>query len=80
MVAGQDVEAEAKFLGHLILPLLHQPPGRDDQTALEIAADQELLDEQSCHDGLAGTWIIGEQEAQRLTRKHFAINGRNLVR
>ena len=80
LVAGQDVEAEAEFLGQLVLPLLDQTSGRDDEAALKIAADQELLDEQSRHDGLAGAWIVGEQEAQRLTRKHFAVNGRDLVR
>jgi hypothetical protein len=80
LITGQDVEAEAKFLGHLVLPLLDKASGRDDQTALEVAADQEFLDEQPCHDGLAGTRIVGKQEAQRLTWKHLAVNGCDLVR
>ena len=80
LIAGQDVEAEAEFLGHLVLPLLDQTSGRDDQAALEIAADQQFLDEQSRHDGLAGAGIVGEQEAQRLARQHLAIDGRDLVR
>src|SRR6266852_20303 len=80
LIARQDVEAEPELFGHLVLPLLDQTARRDDEAAFEVAPDQEFLNKQSCHDGLTGAWIVGEQEAQRLTRKHFAINGRDLVR
>ncbi len=80
LVAGQDVEAEAELLGHFVLPLLDQAARRDDQAALQVAADQQLLDEQPGHDGLAGAGIVGEQEAQRLTRQHLAIDRGDLVR
>jgi hypothetical protein len=51
----------------------------DDQTTLEIAADQQFLNQKPRHDSLAGAGIIGEQESQWLTRKHFAVNGCDLV-
>ena len=75
-----DVEAQAELLGQLVLPLLDEAAGRDDQAALEIAADQQLLDQQPGHDRLAGAGIVGEQEAQRLARQHLAVDGGDLVR
>ena len=80
LIAGQKVEAQAELLGHFVLPLLDQAARRDDQAALEIAADQQLLDQQPGHDRLAGAGIVGQQEAQRLARQHLAIDGRDLVR
>jgi hypothetical protein len=54
----------------LVLPLFGETAGADDQAALEIAADDELLDEEACHDRLARAGIVGEQEPQRLARQH----------
>ena len=79
-VAGEDVEFEIEFLTKLVLPLLDEAARRDDQAALQVAAGDQLLDEQTGHDRLAGAGIVREQEAQRLTRQHLAIDGRNLVR
>ena len=50
------------------------------RAALQIASDQKLLDEQSRHDGLAGSGIVGEQEAQRLAGQHLFVDGGDLVR
>ncbi len=33
-----------------------------------------------CHDGFTGSWVVGQQESQRLAWQHFAIDGRDLVR
>ena len=66
--------------GHLVLPLLGQVAWTDDKTTLYVAARDQFLDEQSRHDGLARTWVIGEQKAQRLTWEHGLIDGRDLVR
>ena len=63
LLAAQDVEREVELVRQLVLPLLHQAAGRDDQAALQAAPDQELLDEQAGHDRLAGAWIVGQQEA-----------------
>ena len=42
-VSGEDVEAEGEIVRHLLLPLLDETARRDDQAALKIAADQQLL-------------------------------------
>ena len=80
LITGDGVKAEPEFLGHLILPLFDEVARRDDQAALEVATDQKLLDQQPSHDGFAGARIIGEQEAQGLSRQHLAIHRRDLVR
>ncbi len=80
LIARQDVEREAELLGQFVLPLLDEAARRDDQAAFKIAPDQQLLDQQPGHDRLAGAGIVREQEAQRLARKHLAIDGRDLVR
>src|SRR5581483_7379078 len=40
----------------------------------------QLLDEQTGHNGLTGTGVVGEQEAERLTREHRLVHGGDLVR
>ena len=57
-----------------------QAAGADDEAALQIAAHDQLLDEQPRHDGLAGTRVVGQQEAQRLAWQHRLIDRCNLVR
>jgi hypothetical protein len=47
---------------------------------MHIASNDELLDEQSGHDRLAGPRIVGQQEAQRLARQHVAVDRCDLVR
>ncbi len=64
----------------LVLPLLGQAAGADDEAALQVAAGDELLDEEPGHDGLAGAGVVGEQEAQRLARQHRLVDGGDLVR
>ena len=51
----------------------------DDETALQIATGDQLFDEQSRHDRLAGAGIVGKQEAQWLPRQHGLIDRRDLV-
>ena len=64
----------------LVLPLFGQTSGADDEAAFEIAAGDQLLDEQPRHDRLARARIIGEQEPQRLARQHRLVDGGDLVR
>lgn len=78
--AGEHVERQPELLVELVLPLLHQRPGGDDEAAAHVTAQHQLLDEQPSHDGLAGTRVVGEQEAQRLTRQHLLVHGADLVR
>ena len=64
----------------LVLPLLDQAARATIRQRCEVAADDQLLDEQPGHDRLAGAGVVGEQEAQRLARQHLAVDGRDLVR
>jgi len=67
-VIGENLKGEMKASIKLVLPLLSQAARADDQATLQIAASDQLLYEQPGHDGLAGAWIIGQQEAQGLPR------------
>ena len=80
LVVGQDLERQVEAAVELVLPLLGQAAGADDQAALQVAAGDQLLDEQARHDRLAGAGVVGEQEAQRLARQHGLVDGRDLVR
>ena len=79
LVAGHEVEGQAELLGHLLLPLLDQAARGDDEAALEVAPDQQLLDKQPGHDRLAGAGVVGQQEAQRLPGQHLPVDGGDLV-
>ena len=79
-VARQDVELQTEFVTELVLPLLDEVSRSDDQAALQIAPCAQLLDQQPGHDRLARPRIVGQQEAQRLTRQHLAIDGGYLMR
>jgi len=63
----------------LVLPLLDQTAGANDQTALDNASYHQLLDKQPCHDGFPGAWIVGQKKPERLPREHFAVDGGDLV-
>ena len=80
LVVGQDLEGQVEAAVQLVLPLLGQAAGADDEAALEVAASDQLLDEQPGHDRLAGAGVVGEQEAQRLARQHRLVDRRDLVR
>ena len=76
---GEDLEVEAELLPQLVLPLLDQAAGRDDQAALDVAADHQLLAEEPRHDRLAGARVVSQQVAQRLAREHLAVDRIDLV-
>ena len=63
LVVRQDVEGQMEPAVELVLPLLRETAGTDDETALQVSAGDQLLDEQPRHDGLAGARVVGEQEA-----------------
>ena len=63
----------------LVLPLLGEAARADDQAALQVAAGDQLLDQQPGHDRLAGAGVIGQEEAQRLPGQHRLVHGRDLV-
>jgi hypothetical protein len=79
-VAGEDLEGQVELGPQLVLPLLHQAARRDHQAALDVTPQDQLLAEQPSHDRLAGTRVVGEQEAQRLPRQHPPVDSIDLVR
>ncbi len=80
LVVGQDLEGKLEPALQLVLPLFGEAARADDQATLQVPAGDQLLDQQPRHDGLARTRVVGEQEAQRLTRQHRLVHGRDLVR
>ena len=68
-----------KFAKKLVLPLFRQIARRHDQTTLQIAAGDQLLDEQTGHDGFAGTRVVRKDVPQRQAWQHLLINCRDLV-
>ncbi len=62
------------------MPLLDETARRHDKATLKVAAGDQLLHQQPGHDRLAGARIVGEEEAERLPRQHFAVDRRNLMR
>jgi hypothetical protein len=52
-LAGEDGELDAELLVELVLPLLDQAAGGDEQYPLGVGAHPQLADEESGHDGLA---------------------------
>jgi hypothetical protein len=63
----------------LVLPLLDEAARGDDQAALHVPTDGQLLDEEPRHDRLAGPGVIGQKEPQRLAREHLSVDARDLV-
>ena len=80
LVVGQDLERQLESAVQLVLPLLGEAAGADDQAPLQVAAGDQLLDQQPRHDGLARAGVVGEQEAQRLARQHRVVDAGDLVR
>ena len=79
-VVGHDLERQVEPAVEFVLPLLDEVAGADDQAALQVAAGDQLLDEQAGHDRLAGAGIVGQQEPERLPGEHLAVDGGDLVR
>ena len=64
----------------LVLPLLGQTARADDETPLQVAPRDQFLHEEPGHDGLAGSWVVGQKKPERLARQHRLVHGRDLVR
>ena len=79
-LVGQQVEPQPELEEQLVLPLLHQAAGRDDQALLHVVAQKQLFDVEAGHDRLAGTGVVGEQEAQRGAGQQLAVHRADLVR
>ncbi len=79
-VVRENVEGELEALIELVLPLFRQVAWADDEAAMQVAADQQFLDQQPGHDGFSGTGVVGQEEPKRLPRQHLAVDSRYLVR
>ena len=78
-IGAEEVEAQAELEEQLVLPLLDQAAGGDDQAALDVVAQHQLLDVEPGHDRLAGAGVVGEEEAQRSARQQLAVDRPDLV-
>jgi hypothetical protein len=63
---GQDVELECELFPELVMPLANEAAGGNDHATLQIATEDELLDEEARHDCLAGTRVIGKKKSEGL--------------
>jgi hypothetical protein len=79
-LAGEDREVEAELEGQLVLPLFDEAARSDDEAALDVVADDQLLDEQARHDRLARAGVVGQQEAQRVAAEQIPVDRPDLVR
>ena len=80
VAALEDEEGLVELLLELALPLERQVGRADDQNPLDEAAQLELADEQAGHDGLAGTGVVGKQEAHARQLEEMFVDGFQLVR
>jgi len=78
-IPREDRKVEIELFSEFVLPLLDERTRRNDQAALQVAPQRELLDEEPGHDRLSGAGVVGEQEAQRVTVEHRAIDGGDLM-
>ena len=79
IVVRHDLEPELEPAGELVLPLLGEAAGADDQTAFQVATGDEFLDQEPRHDGLAGPGVVSQQESQWLPRQHGVVDSGYLV-
>ena len=79
-LVGQDVEAQAELEEELVLPLVDEATRGDDEATVDVVAQDQLLDVEASHDRLAGTGVVGEEEAERSLGEQLAIDGADLVR
>ena len=78
-VAGEDVERELESIVQFLLPLLYQRSRRHDQHPVGVSSYVQFPDQESRHDRLARSRIVGQQEPKRLAGKHLLIHRLDLV-
>jgi hypothetical protein len=80
LIVGQDFERQVEAAREFVLPLLGEAAGADHEATSEVAACDQLLDEEPGHDRLAGARVVGQEEPQRLARQHRLVDRGDLVR
>ena len=61
-----QIELHAHFI---LLPLLGEATGRDNENALDHLAHEHFLDEQTRHDGLTSASVVGQEETDSRLRQ-----------
>ena len=61
-------------------PLVGQVGGRDDQRPLDQATELQFLEGQPAHDRLAGTRVVGDEEADAGLGEQVGVDRIHLVR
>ena len=79
-VTVDDGEGLAELVVQFPPPLVGEVSGRDDQDALDQAAELEFLDHQPTHDGLAGPRVVGDQKPDAGLGEQVAVDRIHLVR
>ena len=74
-----DSELKAEFLEEFVPPLFNQTAGSDDQNPTSVGSHDQFADVKTRHDGLTGTGIVSQNEAQRLSWQHGFVDGSDLV-
>ena len=77
---GEELEGEPELQIRSPSSTGRQAAGRDDQAALQVTAEHQLLDVEAGHDRLAGAGVVGEQEPQRGPLDQLTVDGLDLVR
>ena len=77
--AADDAKVQAKEVPKLPLPVADQAGGRNDQHAVEPLSRHHLADIEAGHDRLAGTSVVGEQEAERILLQHPLVDREPLM-
>ena len=77
---GEHAKFQPELLEHFVAPLLNQTAWSDDHHPARVGPHDEFTDVKTRHDGLSGSGIVRQHEAQRLTRQHGFVNGGDLVR
>ena len=78
-LAGVDDERELESSVELILPLFGQTAGADHEATPEVASGDQLLHEETGHDGLAAARVVGEEKAEGLAGQHGLVDRSDLV-
>ena len=62
-LTGEDGCDDPELGIEFVLPLIHQPAGRDDQQTCQVAAQHQLFRVEAGHHRLPGTGIVGKKES-----------------
>ncbi len=75
----EDLEGQPELQVQLVLPLVDKAARSDDQTSLDVFAQDELLDVEPGHYRLAGAGIVRQEEPERSAREQLAVDGPQLM-